>query len=38
MSQLSRYVEKWLAGCDLEDGEGRLVARATSVCAIRQEA
>ena len=22
--------------CDLEDGEGRLVARATSVCAIRQ--
>jgi uncharacterized protein (TIGR00369 family) len=23
--------------CDLEDGEGRLVARATSVCAIRQK-
>lgn len=23
--------------CDLEDGEGRLVARATSVCAIRQQ-
>lgn len=22
--------------CDLEDGEGRLVARASSVCAIRQ--
>ena len=22
--------------CDLEDGEGRLVARATSVCAMRQ--
>jgi uncharacterized protein (TIGR00369 family) len=22
--------------CDLEDGEGRVVARATSVCAIRQ--
>jgi uncharacterized protein (TIGR00369 family) len=22
--------------CDLEDGEGRLVAKATSVCAIRQ--
>ncbi|HYH47794.1 MAG TPA: PaaI family thioesterase [Thermoanaerobaculia bacterium] len=22
--------------CDLEDGEGKLVARATSVCAIRQ--
>jgi uncharacterized protein (TIGR00369 family) len=22
--------------CDLEDGEGRIVARATSVCAIRQ--
>jgi uncharacterized protein (TIGR00369 family) len=22
--------------CDLEDGEGRLVARATSVCSIRQ--
>jgi acyl-coenzyme A thioesterase PaaI-like protein len=22
--------------CDLEDGEGRLVARALSVCAIRQ--
>ena len=22
--------------CDLEDGEGRLVARATSVCGIRQ--
>src|SRR6185295_9504924 len=22
--------------CDLEDGEGRLVARATSVCAIKQ--
>lgn len=23
--------------CDLEDGEGRLVARASSVCAIRQQ-
>lgn len=23
--------------CDLEDSEGRLVARATSVCAIRQQ-